>query len=237
MHYFFAPNILNNQSILDEEESLHLSKVLRLKEGEEVFLMNGKGGIFKGTILRTHAKQSLIGSIELVEQQRARRVHLHIALVPTKQMERFEWFLEKAVELGIEEITPITSNRGYRFQVKEERLMKIVLSAMKQSKNAFLPKLNPVTKLSNFVVQQRLETCFIAHCEESNKVSWSTCVSSSEKLCLLIGPEGDFTQEEIESSILNGFQPVHLGTSRLRTETAGIYAAASVRSYIENDLS
>jgi len=237
MHYFFAPNILNNQSILDEEESLHLSKVLRLKEGEEVFLMNGKGGIFKGTILKTHAKQTLIGSIELVEQQIARKVHLHIAIVPTKQMERFEWFLEKAVELGIEEITPITSNRGYRFQVKEERLMKIVLSAMKQSKHAFLPTLNEVTKLSDFLSRPRHETCFVAHCAESNKVSWSKCITESEKLCLLIGPEGDFTHEEIENSILAGFQPVHLGNSRLRTETAGIYAAASVRSYFEHALS
>jgi 16S rRNA (uracil1498-N3)-methyltransferase len=230
MHIFYTTSISGNSALLGEEESLHLSKVLRLKSGDSVQLIDGIGGYFQGIVLQVHPKHTSITDLIVLPVLSKRPYKLHVAMAPTKMMERFEWFLEKAVEIGIDEITPIITKRTERDQVKMARMEKIVLAAMKQSITPWMPKLNEAIGLSAFLKKQLPENRFIAHCEDLDKRYLTNVSLGSEDLLVLVGPEGDFTMEEIEKCIDNGFQGISLGESRLRAETAAVVVCAQVQA-------
>ncbi|MDA3894090.1 MAG: 16S rRNA (uracil(1498)-N(3))-methyltransferase [Salinivirgaceae bacterium] len=228
MQVFYTPNIKKITYQLPEEESKHAIKVLRLEAGDEICMIDGIGGLYYGIIDDPDAKKCIIRVIEKIEQYNRRNYRLHIAIAPTKNIDRFEWFLEKATEIGIDEITPILCERSERKTIKTDRLFKIILSAMKQSIKAYRPKLNELTKFSDFLSANYKGNRFIAHCEDTPKPSFKSKLSNSQDFIVLIGPEGDFSAIEIEKAIELGYQEVHLGKSRLRTETAGIVACHSV---------
>lgn len=230
MHIFYTTHISGNAALLGEEESLHLSKVLRLKSGDRVQIIDGIGGYFSGEIAQVHPKHTSLIGLEPLLFKGKRPYRLHVAMAPTKMMERFEWFLEKAVEIGIDEITPIITKRTERDQVKMARMEKIVLAAMKQSITPFMPKINETISLNAFIKLNQSSAKFIAHCEDGIKPYLSRMAKDQKDLLVLIGPEGDFTLDEIEHCISNGFQQISLGESRLRAETAAIVACSQVQS-------
>lgn len=227
MHIFYSTARKGQWVELPEEESLHLAKVLRMKAGETVGWMDGQGGLYAARIVQVHARNSVL-EIEKVLEQQVRRVPLHIALAPTKMMERYEWFLEKAVELGVERITPILTQRTERNVVKAARMEKIVLSAMKQSKQAWMPQLDEPMRFTDLFHDASLpEQKYLAHCLEVPKpVLWNAWnLDASMLVC--IGPEGDFSPTEVDEALQHGFTAVSLGHQRLRTETAGIMVCAA----------
>jgi 16S rRNA (uracil1498-N3)-methyltransferase len=228
MHVFYTPNIKQITYELSEEESKHCVKVLRLVAGDEVTMVDGAGGLYYGIIDEPNPKKCVIRVIEKIEQYGRRNYSIHIAMAPTKQVERFEWFLEKAVEMGIDEITPIISQRSERKNINIDRLDKIILSAMKQSIKAYKPKLNDIIDFDTFIHTNRCGTLLIAHCINDPKPSLKSKINSVSSYTILIGPEGDFTPEEVELAKKNNYSDVHLGRSRLRTETAGIIACHTV---------
>lgn len=228
MQVFYTPEIKKITYQLTEEESKHAIKVLRLEAGDEVCMIDGVGGLYFGIIDEPDQKKCVIRVIEKIEQYNRRNYNLHIAIAPTKNIERLEWFLEKVTEIGIDEITPLLCQRSERKAIKTDRLEKIVLSAMKQSIKAYKPKVNELTKFSDFIASQVGENTFIAHCEEVPKPSLKSKVGKNQKYTILIGPEGDFSPEEIELAKSRGIQEVHLGKSRLRTETAGVVACHTI---------
>lgn len=234
MHLFFTPDLKDLNYILEEQESKHCIKVLRLSENDEIYLINGKGGFFKALITDPNPKRCVVKIVEEKLNFNKRDYYLHIAIAPTKNIDRFEWFLEKATEIGIDEITPLLCEHSERKVIKPERLEKIIVSAMKQSYKAFLPKLNPLTDYKTFVSQNASTVKLIAHCEEFTPSNVGKLIKPKEQVCILIGPEGDFSKEEIELAKEFDYQELSLGTSRLRTETAGIAACHSV--YLLNDI-
>jgi 16S rRNA (uracil1498-N3)-methyltransferase len=211
----------------DKEESKHIIKVLRKKDKDILFVTNGLGFLFTTEI--TLASDTKC-TVRIVSFQKAQtpNYHLHLAVAPTKLNDRYEWFLEKATELGVSEITPIICEHSERKFVKNDRFDKIILSAMKQSNQLFLPKLNEPISFKEFMVLKTNSRKFIAHCEETNKKSLKEVAKSKENTLILIGPEGDFSEKEIELAIENKFEAVTLGTTRLRTETAAIVACHSM---------
>jgi 16S rRNA (uracil1498-N3)-methyltransferase len=231
MHLFYDPSIEKNTSIhlLSEEESKHACKVLRLVSGNQITLVNGKGIEFIATITDAHPKRCKVEiTSQLVEDKQDKE--FHIAIAPTKIIDRIEWFLEKATEIGITEITLIICSNSERKQIKEERLEKIIISAMKQSKRLFLPKLNPIIDFATFIKTH--PKGLIAHCYEGEKKTIPDVMTSTD--CpILIGPEGDFTLQEVEKAIASGYKTITLGTNRLRTETAGLYAVMQAKLFID----
>ena len=230
MHYFFATHIENNTAQLDADESLHLSKVLRLKPGDSIGVLDGSGTIFSALVKTVHAKAS---EAEITGVQNAispRPYRLHIAIAPTKMMERFEWFLEKAVEIGIDEISPILTERCERSVVKMARIENVVKAAMKQSLNAKTPRLNEARTLATFLKESSAQSRFIAHCEAGEKILLPNAALQSQDILVCIGPEGDFSPREIAAAVDAGFTAVSLGESRLRAETAGVVACAQVQT-------
>ncbi len=211
----------------DKEESKHIVRVLRKKENDIIHITNGKGFLFECEIISALEKKC---EVKIIDNQffESKCYHLHLAVAPTKMNDRYEWFLEKATEIGIDEITPIICEHSERKEIKSERFEKILLSAMKQSLQYYLPKLNPVISFSDFIKQKAEGQLYIAHCEETDKKELAKEVKSKGKITILIGPEGDFSQKEINLALTNGYIPVSLGNTRLRTETAGIYASAVV---------
>jgi 16S rRNA (uracil1498-N3)-methyltransferase len=225
MHFFHvsAPYDL----VLPEEESLHAAKVLRLQTGDEITLLDGKGGLYRAEITLPHAKRCGFKIITEQQLSTGRPYRLHVAIAPTKNMERLEWFVEKAVEIGVDEITPIVCRYSERKQVKSERLEKILLSACKQSVQAVFPLLHQQTSFDEFVESTNAECKAIAHCYPETKEEFRSLIASSSDILILIGPEGDFSPDEVKLAIEHGFNAVSLGDSRLRTETAGIMACAA----------
>ncbi|MBD1420002.1 16S rRNA (uracil(1498)-N(3))-methyltransferase [Sphingobacterium chuzhouense] len=227
MHLFYTPTIEPHyrEFILSEDESKHAIRVLRLGAGDEIYLIDGVGGWYTANILDAHPKRTTL-SIRHVEQgYKKPTYYLHVAIAPTKNMDRMEWFLEKATEIGIQEITPVISDHSERKDVKLERLNKVVVSAMKQSLKAYLPKINPTISLRQFFEQIKTEeytTQTIAHCAEGQKQYLADICSPAGKYLVLIGPEGDFSENEIAQALSLGYLPVSLGNSRLRTETAAV---------------
>lgn len=224
MHLFYVPNISGAEVILDETESKHAIRVLRLQTGDLVQIVDGTGGLFKAEIADANPKKCKLAIIESEWNFGKRNFHLHIAIAPTKNNERLEWFLEKATEIGIGEITPLISERSERKTVNPERLEKILVSAMKQSVKAYLPRLNSPQSFKELVKQPSNGKKFIAYIEEKQSVHLKNVVGKNDNVLVLIGPEGDFSPAEVQLALQNGFQPVSLGDSRLRTETAGIVA-------------
>ena len=226
MQLFYLDNP-EKEIILTTEESKHTIKVLRKKEGDILNFTDGKGGAYKAEITIADTKKCRLQIINSEQKSKQHNYHLHIAIAPTKNIDRFEWFLEKATEIGIDEITPIICSRSERKVIKTDRCNKILLSAMKQSLKYHLPKLNEAISLTNFLKRNVDGAKYIAHCEDDNKHALKT-LPKAENILILIGPEGDFSTVEIKMALENQFKPVSLGTSRLRTETAGIIAVHTI---------
>jgi 16S rRNA (uracil1498-N3)-methyltransferase len=230
MHYFFATQVEGNKALLDADESLHLSKVLRLKAGDTVGILNGSGVIYEAEIRSVHTKASWVEISKIHKESPVRPYRLHLAIAPTKMMERLEWFLEKAVEIGIDEISLILTERGERSVVKMPRVENVVKAAMKQSLNAKMPLLNEVQNFQAFLKAASTAARFIAHCTDGEKQILPEIAMQYSDLLICIGPEGDFTPKEITQALDAGFKAVSLGDSRLRSETAGVIACAQVQA-------
>ena len=227
MNLFYTTNIEGEYAYLSPEEARHVVQVLRKREGDLLNFTDGKGGMYKGEIHEVGKKKCVL-KIKKQEQEVGKRdFRLHIAIAPTKNINRYEWFLEKATEIGIEEITPIFCAHSERTKVRIDRLEKVLMSAMKQSLQAYLPKLNEPIKLAQFLKNQDDTQKFIAHCEEDfAKNQLVDRLERGQDVLLLIGPEGDFSVQEIAAAKEVGFVPVALGNTRLRTETAGVFGVA-----------
>lgn len=228
MHVFYTPDISSKLYTLNEEESKHCSKVLRLTKGDQIHLIDGKGGLYKAEIIEAGKKNVQLQVLETKLEFGKRNHHLHIAIAPTKNIDRLEWFLEKATEIGIDEITPIICDRSERKIIKEDRLEKVITSAVKQSLTAYHPKLNQTISFQNFIKQNLKGDKLIAHCMDGEKSFINQHITPEQSYLVLIGPEGDFSPEELNIALLNGYKPVTLGNTRLRTETAALAACFEV---------
>jgi 16S rRNA (uracil1498-N3)-methyltransferase len=229
MQVFFAPGIAGKDYVLDEKESRHTIKVLRMRKGEQVRLIDGKGSLYEGRISIDDPKKCLIEIVNVTRSFGKRNYRLHIAISPLKNPDRFEWFIEKSVEIGIDEITPLICRNTEKKAIKPERLESIIISAAKQSLKAQLPLLNEPVEFSKLALKNSGYKGLIATCnEELHRKSISETVKRGENVMILIGPEGDFSEEELKLALREEYIPVHLGTSRLRTETAGLAACHSV---------
>ncbi len=228
MQLFYSPTISENEKlfVFDKEESKHIIKVLRKKESDILFVTNGLGYLFKTEISLASDHKCTV-TILSSEKQEPYEYHLHLAVAPTKMNERYEWFLEKATEIGIQEITPIICEHSERKVIKTDRFQKIIESAMKQSLHYYIPKLNEPIAYKDFIKKEFKGQKFIAHCEETAKKSFKKELKPRENVLILIGPEGDFSVKEIQMALDNKFIPVSLGDTRLRTETAAIVACHS----------
>ena len=229
MQLFYNPNIdeTTESFSFDKEESKHIIKVLRKKDTDILHVTNGLGLLLETEITLASDNKCTV-KIIAVEKAEPSKFNLHFAVAPTKMNDRFEWFLEKATEIGIHEITPIICDRSERKVVNKERFEKIILTAMKQSNVLFLPKLNEAVTFKEFIKHKNEGLQLIAHCEETDKKSLKSVLKPNESVTLLIGPEGDFSEKEIALALENNYVPVSLGNTRLRTETAAIVACHSV---------
>ncbi len=229
MQLFYDPELTTSTSEyqMGPEESRHLIKVLRKNTGDDVLITNGKGFLFKGVIRQVSAKWCMV-DIQSSQKEERTLFSLHMAVAPTKMMDRFEWFLEKVTEIGVTEITPLICQRSERKLIRTTRLEKIIESAMKQSLRTYLPVLHPIVPLDDFLKQDRQGQRYMAHCEPGEKGLLTNKVTRDKEITILIGPEGDFTSSEIFSAIQAGFSPISLGKARLRTETAAVVACTAI---------
>ena len=229
MQLFYNPDISSTikEFSFDKEESKHIVKVLRKKEDDILYVTNGLGDLFSTKIILASDRKCIVKIVEIKTEQPT-PFYIHLAVAPTKMNDRFEWFLEKATEMGIHEITPIICDHSERKIIKTERFDKIIQSAMKQSLQFFLPKLNEPISLKDFINKKQDGNLCIAHCEETDKKLLKEVIKSNEKFTVLIGPEGDFSEKEIQLALSNNYIPVSLGNTRLRTETAAVVACHSI---------
>lgn len=229
MQLFYNPRLDNSASqfTFSEEESKHIVKVLRKKQGDILHITNGNGYLFEAKIIVTDAKKCKAEIIDTDKKHR-KMYWFHLVVAPTKMNDRFEWFLEKATEIGVNEITPIICENSERKVVKVERMEKVIQSAMKQSLQTFLPKLNTPISYKDFMAKTHENLLFIAHCEDEEKLDLKRRVAPDRDVTILIGPEGDFSKKEIKQAYKKGFLPVSLSENRLRTETAAIVACTTV---------
>jgi 16S rRNA (uracil1498-N3)-methyltransferase len=234
MHVFYQPDLSSDEILLNEEESKHCIRVLRMKKGDEVHLADGKGTHAVATIAEDNPKKCLLNIQIRNLTSQIRNYKLHIIVAPTKNFDRIEWFIEKAVEAGIDEISFIECENSERAKVNMERCEKIAISAMKQSKQWWLPKVNGVIKLNELIKSNIIEgSKFMAWCEtDQTKLLNHQIPLFHHQITILIGPEGDFTKEEVELATQAGFVPVSLGESILRTETAALYACMAVKALL-----
>ena len=228
MHLFYTPDILSETYQLSEEESKHASRVLRLVEGDEIILTDGKGNWMPSEIIDAHPKRCLVKVIEKLESYHPHPYQLYMAVAPTKNINRFEWFLEKATEIGIDKIIPMLSEHSERKEIKQPRLNKVITSAMKQSLKAWHPTLCKMTSFSDILDIEFEGKKFIAWCEAGIDERMDKMINPGENVFILIGPEGGFSPAEIELAKNKGFVPVSISQSRLRTETAALVACHSV---------
>lgn len=216
---------MNEFAVLDEAESRHLTTVLRKKEGEELYVFDGKGKLFEARVTAISKKDVTIRAVKLLQVDDAAKPRLHIAIAPPKNMDRLEWFAEKVTEIGVDEITPVICKHSERKDMRADRIEKILVSACKQSKKLTIPKLNGVMAFDELVVSVNNGVRkFIAYCDDK-AIHLKDAYHGGFDALVLIGPEGDFTKEEVNRAEQNEFETVSLGKSRLRLETAGIYAA------------
>ena len=229
MYLFYCPNIETKQT-LSEEESAHCVRVLRYSVGDEILITDGRGTTYTARITNPHPKHCDFEIISSEKQEPHHAFHLHIAVAPTKNIERMEWAIEKCVEIGVDEITPLLCRFSERKQLRTDRLEKIILSAAKQSLTPYLPVLHELTLYDEFIkVQSEKGQCtkgqkFIAHCYKDEKRLLKDEIERGRDVLVLIGPEGDFSEKEVSDALTAGFAPVSLGNSRLRTETAAVVA-------------
>jgi len=229
MQLFYNPDLNENTSQFTflKDESRHIAKVLRKKTGETLYITNGNGWLFEAKIEVADLKNCMV-SIVSKTYKKPKPYSVHLAVAPTKMNDRYEWFLEKATEIGIDSITPIICDHSERKVIKSERFEKILQSAMKQSLHYYLPNLNEVISYTDFIKQNHQGQLFIAHCEDTNKQSLKNQLKPNTDVTILIGPEGDFSVKEIAMALEHQFIPVTLGATRLRTETAAVVACHSV---------
>lgn len=229
MQLFYNSEIKNTDAsfVFDKEESKHIVKVLRKKESDKIFITNGLGFLFVSEISLASDKKCEVKILEIQEFEKP-KYNLHIAVAPTKMNDRFEWFLEKATEIGIQEITPIICEHSERKVYKIDRAEKIIQSAMKQSNQFYLPKINEPVSFKEFIANTSCENKFIAHCVETERKQLKESVKPGGNYVILIGPEGDFSENEIELALANNYKAILLGNTRLRTETAALVACHTV---------
>ena len=229
--YFYEPLIATGmtQFTLSETSSKHCVQVLRMDVGELIDITNGQGGLFHASIQVAHKKNAVVTITKAIQNNRPQqKIHVGISLL--KNAVRLEWLFEKATEMGITNITPMVCERTIHERFKTERMQQIIQSAMIQSQQTWLPILSEPTPYQAFITQSTAVQKLIAHCEPLNKTSIKS-IEPSEDLVLLIGPEGDFTPTEIEAAIAKDFTPIDLGPTRLRTETAGIFALSVLKNF------
>lgn len=224
---FYTPDVLTNTE-LPQEEGIHCIKVLRKKEGDEILLTDGKGFFYDAVIIQANAKHCIVEIKKAIEQPKAWDFNLKIAFAPTKNMDRVEWFAEKATEIGIDRLSPVLCQYSERKEIKSQRIEKILVSAMKQSQKALIPQLDGMISFSSFLNQPFDGKKYIAHCYNGEKRLLSELYTKKENALILIGPEGDFSEQEVEQAIKKGFLPISLGKSRLRTETAALVACNAI---------
>lgn len=230
MQVFFSKNIVDGKILIDQQEHIHLSKVLRKTVGDEVFVCNGEGLLLRAEILSSSKKGTVLLSKEIVTQKKQSDHQLTIAIAPTKNMDRLEWMLEKCIEIGIQGLIPFYAQNSERRRLKLERLEARSVAAMKQSKALFLPKINEAISFKELLETKWDHTAkYIAYVEETGNDIKSVfpTLKSSEKVLVLIGPEGGFSPEEVAMAVKSGFKPISLGQQRLRTETAGVFVASA----------
>ena len=230
VRFFYAPEATATNE-LPNDEAMHALRVLRLKAGDEMMLMDGLGNYYRAEVTLAHTKRCEYEVKEIIPQQRQWKGHLHLAVAPTKMMERTEWLVEKATEVGIDEISFINCQYSERRLVKVSRVDKIVIAASKQSHKAWKAQLTDVVTFKEFMEQPRNGRKYIAHCYEEiprtflfDELCKQASSDDEDDVTILIGPEGDFSIDEVQEAIANGYKSVHLGKSRLRTETAGLAA-------------
>lgn len=228
MHIFYSPDISGNSYCLNESEAKHCSCVLRLTVGDLIYLIDGHGNLYTAKIVDLSTKKCMVDIVDVKNNYERRNYYLHIAIAPTKNIDRFEWFLEKATEIGIDEITPIVCEHSERKTLKLERAEKIIVAAAKQSIKAFLPKINELTSFKTIAEQDFVGKKLIAHCYENEKELLQKVIKPCENVMIFIGPEGDFSRTEIQFVKENNFIEISLGNSRLRTETAAVHACSTV---------
>jgi len=232
MHIFYIPELTENDKeiALSEEESKHACRVLRLKKGEELLLMNGKGFHFAAKIVDDHAKKCVV-KITSFTFEEASKNQIHIAICPTKNNDRMEWFVEKATEIGVTEISFVISKNSERTALKLDRFEKIAIAATKQSQRKYMPILNEPIAVVEFLKLHKNGGA-IAHCYQGSKIQLKNNIQKTN-YPILIGPEGDFTKTEVEAALAAKFDPISLGKNRLRTETAGLYACMMAKIILE----
>ncbi|MDR2843348.1 MAG: 16S rRNA (uracil(1498)-N(3))-methyltransferase [Candidatus Symbiothrix sp.] len=227
MLLFYAPDILQS-SELPEQESQHCIRVLRKQTGDVIEITDGKGCFYQARIEDAHPKHCKINIITTIQARPSWKNWIEIAIAPTKNVERIEWFAEKAVEIGINKITFLKTRFSERKELKTDRIQKILISAMKQSEKAVLPELQAMTDFKQLMKQSFDGQKLIAHCYPGEKTLLSKAYQSNQNVLILIGPEGDFSREEVDLALSNGFQSISLGESRLRTETAALTACQTI---------
>ena len=222
-HTFYAPDLAGSTYTLPEEESKHAVRVLRLTTGETVELVNGRGGIYRAEVMAANAKRCQL-RVVWEQQVPPRPYYVHVAVAPTKNLDRMEWLVEKATEIGIDRLSFLRCARSERRELKLDRLHKIAVSALKQSGQAWLPTLDELMDFAAFLPTVAGESTFIAHLADGARTPLARVAATGAGCCVLIGPEGDFTPAEIQVALEQGIRPVTLGNSRLRTETAALAA-------------
>ena len=234
MELFYAQHILSKDETItfSPQESRHLIRVLRKKIGDLIRVTNGKGLEWKGEIIDINSRKVVAEKSEFTLHKN-KRPTLHIAIAPPKNIDRFEWFIEKATEIGISKITPIICSHSERKAIKPDRLKKILISGIKQSAQFFLPILNPLIFFEAFIKQDLPKIKLIAHCQKGNKLPLYQVSNIDNEVLIMIGPEGDFSQLEIENAQNQFFTEITLGSQRLRTETAGLLACSKVATLRE----
>lgn len=224
---FFTPDIQTNVE-LPLEEAQHCVRVLRKKEGDEILLTDGKGAFYDAEIIQAHPKHCIVNILNVISQSKPWAFDLQIAFAPTKNMDRIEWFAEKATEIGIDRLSPLLCAHSERKEIKNARIEKILVSAMKQSQKAYLPLLDDMSTFRSFVKQDFKGDKYIAHCYDGEKQLLKDIYPKGNPALILIGPEGDFSEEEVTLAVDCGFRPISLGNSRLRTETAALVACHTI---------
>lgn len=233
-HYFYTPDVATSTDLPDEE-AVHAVRVLRLHEGDELMLMDGQGSFYRAEVTQATQKRCSFRIVETKQQPRQWQGRVHLAIAPTKMMERMEWMTEKAVEIGLDELTLLSCQFSERKVVKVARLEKIAVSAMKQSRKAWKPVVNDMEPFLQFITREHRGRKFIAHCYEEVARTYLfdelRQLPATDDVLVLIGPEGDFSIDEVRAAVSHGFVSVHLGQSRLRTETAGLAAVMMMQLY------
>jgi 16S rRNA (uracil1498-N3)-methyltransferase len=233
MNIFYNPGLSKDFTIsdifLDEDESYHCVRVLRMKNGVTIHLTDGRGNLFQGLLVDGNPKKCVV-NIHSFNHLPKHPFSIHIAIAPTKNIDRFEWFLEKATEIGIDRITPLICEHSERTHLRTERLQKILVSAMKQSMNLHLPQLDEPASFDKFIMDPMPGQKFIGYVEEKQEELLRNLYLRGSDVCILIGPEGDFSKTEVAKAVESGYSVVSLGNSRLRTETAGLVACVTIHN-------